>query len=50
LPGLVEQAPLVTEDTPSFYVYRLRMGERTQTGMVACCSVDEYDNDIIRKH
>jgi uncharacterized protein (DUF1015 family) len=47
---LVEQAPLTTEGEPSFYVYRLRMGEHTQTGLVACCSVDEYDNDIIRKH
>jgi uncharacterized protein (DUF1015 family) len=47
---LVEQAPLITEDEPSFYVYRLRMGGHTQTGLVACCSVDEYDNDIIRKH
>lgn len=47
---LIEQAPLVTEDQPSFYVYRLKMGERTQTGLVACCSVSEYDYDIIRKH
>jgi uncharacterized protein (DUF1015 family) len=47
---LVEQAPLITEDKPSFYVYRLRMGAHAQTGLVACCSVDEYDNDIIRKH
>lgn len=47
---LIEQAPLVTEAEPSFYIYRLRMGERTQTGLVACCAVDEYDNDIILKH
>lgn len=47
---LIAQAPLVIEDQPSFYLYRLRMGEREQTGLVACCSVDEYDNDIIRKH
>jgi uncharacterized protein (DUF1015 family) len=26
------------------------MGELTQTGIAACCSVDEYDSDIIRKH
>lgn len=47
---LIEQAPLLVEDQPSFYVYSLRMGERTQTGLVACCSVSEYDYDIIRKH
>ena len=47
---LVEQAPLITEDKPSFYIYRLRMGAHEQTGVVACCAVDEYDNDTIRKH
>ena len=26
------------------------MGEHEQTGIAACCSVDEYDSDIIRKH
>jgi uncharacterized protein (DUF1015 family) len=39
-----------TEDPPSLYVYRLRMGGRDQTGVVGCCSVDEYDQDKIRKH
>ncbi len=47
---LIAAAPLLIEPLPSFYLYRLRMGEQEQTGLVACCSVDEYDNDIIRKH
>jgi uncharacterized protein (DUF1015 family) len=47
---LIEQAPLIIEDEPSFYLYRLVMSGRAQTGLVACCSVDEYDDDIIRKH
>lgn len=47
---LIAAAPLVIEDEPSFYIYALRMGERTQIGLVACCSVDEYDKDIILKH
>lgn len=47
---LKDAAPLFIEDTPSLYVYRLRMGEHTQTGIAACCSVDEYDADIVRKH
>lgn len=47
---LVASAPLIIEDEASFYVYALRMGERTQIGLVASCSVDEYDNDIVRKH
>src|SRR6266571_5524885 len=33
-------APLFIEDTPSLYVYRLRMGEHSQSGVAACCSVD----------
>lgn len=47
---LKAQAPLFVEDAPSLYVYRLRMGQHTQTGIAACCSVDEYDSGIVRKH
>jgi len=43
-------APLVEEDTPSVYVYRLRMGSHEQSGVAACFSVDEYERDVIRKH
>jgi uncharacterized protein (DUF1015 family) len=42
--------PLETEEAPSLYLYRLVMGEHEQIGVVACCSVDEYDSDLIRKH
>jgi uncharacterized protein (DUF1015 family) len=44
------EAPLIIEDTPSLYVYRLRMGEHQQSGIAACCSIDQYDADIVRKH
>jgi uncharacterized protein (DUF1015 family) len=47
---LKDAAPLFIEDEPSLYVYRLGMGEHVQTGIAACCAVDEYDSDIIRKH
>lgn len=47
---LKKECPLVSEETPSLYIYRLRMGAQEQTGIVACCSVEEYDQDIIRKH
>jgi len=43
-------APLVVEETPSVYLYRLRMGGREQTGLAACYAVDEYDRDLIKKH
>lgn len=47
---LKDDAPLFIEDEPSLYAYRLGMGEHVQTGIAACCSVDEYDSDIVRKH
>jgi uncharacterized protein (DUF1015 family) len=43
-------APLVVEEAPSFYLYRLHMGSHVQTGMAACFSIDEYDRDLIKKH
>ncbi|MBA3269248.1 MAG: DUF1015 domain-containing protein [Acidobacteria bacterium] len=47
---LRSRAPLVEEDSPTFYVYRLQMGSHAQTGIAACFSIDEYDNDLIKKH
>ncbi|HMJ27020.1 MAG TPA: DUF1015 family protein [Pyrinomonadaceae bacterium] len=47
---LIRDCPLVVEETPSLYLYRLIMGDQEQIGVVACCSVDEYDRDVIRKH
>ncbi len=47
---LIKSCPLDTEGVPSLYLYRLIMGEQEQIGVVACCSVDEYDQDLIRKH
>lgn len=43
-------APLVVEEAPSFYVYRLHMGAHVQSGVAACFSIDEYDRDLIKKH
>jgi uncharacterized protein (DUF1015 family) len=47
---LIAECPLEEEDAPSLYLYRLVMGEHTQVGVAACCSVDEYDQDLVRKH
>ena len=47
---LKKDCPLVTEESPSLYLYRLIMGDHEQIGVVACCSIDEYDQDLIRKH
>jgi uncharacterized protein (DUF1015 family) len=47
---LIAACPLEKEAEPSLYLYRLIMGNHQQVGIVACCSIDEYDNDTIRKH
>lgn len=47
---LISTCPLDKESEPSLYLYRLIMGEHVQIGIVACCSIDEYDNSTIRKH
>jgi uncharacterized protein (DUF1015 family) len=47
---LIKECPLVEEETPSLYLYRQVMGEHEQIGVVACCAVDEYDDNTIRKH
>jgi uncharacterized protein (DUF1015 family) len=48
--SLKHQAPLVLEETPAIYVYRLRMGAHEQTGVAACYALDEYDRGLIKKH
>ena len=47
---LKSAAPLVVEEVPSFYVYRLKMGSHVQAGIAAGFSIDEYDRDLIKKH
>jgi uncharacterized protein (DUF1015 family) len=50
LEKLTKECPMEMEETPSLYLYRLVMADHEQIGVVACCSVDEYEHDIIRKH
>jgi uncharacterized protein (DUF1015 family) len=38
------------DDHEAIYVYQLAMEDRSQTGVVACCSIDEYDEGKIKKH
>jgi len=44
------EAPLTLESSPSLYIYLVQMGDHSQSGIAACCSVDEYDENIILKH
>ncbi|MBE0572641.1 MAG: DUF1015 domain-containing protein [Ignavibacteriaceae bacterium] len=47
---IIKEAPLKMDDKPAFYLYRLIMDGRSQTGICATFSVDDYDNDVILKH
>ena len=45
-----EQGILVQDPEAFFYVYRLTMDGRTQTGIVGCCDYQEYYDGSIKKH
>ena len=40
----------VTDAGDHYYLYELTMDGRSQTGIVACCSIDDYVNGVIKKH
>ena len=40
----------ITDGEPSFYIYRLSSGDHTQTGIVGCLSIDDYESGTIKKH
>ncbi|MFA7418204.1 MAG: DUF1015 family protein [Melioribacteraceae bacterium] len=44
------EAPLVQEATPCLYIYKLTMGDHSQVGLAATFSVEDYNNDVIKKH
>lgn len=44
------QGYYVQDKTAGYYVYQLTMNGRSQTGIVACASIDDYENQIIKKH
>ncbi len=50
LQDMINDKVLVQDDNPAFYIYRLQMGNHTQFGLAAGCSVDEYVTGAIKKH
>ena len=50
LAKMIESGVLSREDQPMIGVYRQKMGEHVQTGIVALASVAEYDTGLIKKH
>lgn len=47
---MIEAGMLVRDALPCYYVYRLRMGEHVQTGIICTGSVRAYDANRIRRH
>jgi len=45
-----EEGTLIQDEKPKLYIYRQLMNGRVQTGIVGCTSIDDYMNDIIKKH
>ncbi len=50
LRAFIQRGVLFREDKPCYYIYRLVMDGRSQTGIVCGSAIDDYDNDIIKKH
>lgn len=50
LQWFIDREIFATEAEPSIYIYRLASETHMQTGIVACCSLDEYELGIIKKH
>jgi len=47
---MVEQGHFVREEEAAYYLYELTMDGRSQTGIVACASIDDYLENRIKKH
>jgi uncharacterized protein (DUF1015 family) len=47
---LCAEGSLVREPEPGLYLYRLVWEGRTQLGLVGCFHVDDYANNVIKKH
>lgn len=50
LDQMIEEGLFIQEEKEAYYVYELMMDGRSQVGIGACASVDDYDMQVIRKH
>lgn len=48
--GMVAEGDLIREEHPCYYIYELTMDGRSQTGITACASIDDYERGVIKKH
>jgi uncharacterized protein (DUF1015 family) len=50
LDAFISRNILFRESKPCYYIYQLIMNGKSQTGLVCGSSVDDYENDLIKKH
>ena len=50
LNAFMQRNILFQESKPCYYMYELVMDGRSQTGLVCASSIDDYENDVIKKH
>jgi uncharacterized protein (DUF1015 family) len=50
LQDFLQQGTVFIEEKPCYYIYQLIMNNRSQTGLVCVSSVEDYFNDVIKKH
>ena len=46
----IREGMFVQDEKPCYYLYQQVMGARSQTGIVACASIDDYCGNVIKKH
>jgi len=46
----INKGDFIRDEAPRYYIYELTMDGRVQTGIVACASIDDYENQVIKKH
>src|SRR6188508_32701 len=50
LESFIQNGTLLSEEKPCYYIYQLIMNGKSQTGLVCVSSIEDYFNDIIKKH
>lgn len=50
LDAFISRPVLFNESKPCYYIYQLVMNDKSQTGLVCCSSITDYENGLIKKH
>ncbi len=45
--GMIKDGSFISDEERAYYIYELTMDGRAQTGIVACASIDDYQNNVV---